>query len=110
MAKRTPAPNPVEHPNPHVIPGETRTGGKMAACPLCDADVSKVEAIGGLLTCSGCARTLVLEKGAARVATAEDVAALPAAMQAQLRASRPAEWRAETTARLKQIRGREGRK
>lgn len=100
------APNPVEDPNPHDIPAETRTGGKLAACPLCDVDVSKVEAVGGVVICPGCARSLVLEKGAARLATAADVMGLTDGQRDGLRKARPAEWRATRQARTKAIRGR----
>ncbi|MDQ3171726.1 MAG: hypothetical protein M3Q55_16450 [Acidobacteriota bacterium] len=100
--------NPVEQPqpNPHTIPAETSTGGKLVACPSCDTDVSKVEAIGGVLTCSVCARTLVLEKGAARLATAADVTGLTEGQRVTLRKGRPAAWRAERAERVKAIRGR----
>ena len=102
MAKTT----PVEQPNPHSIPAKVRTGGKLAACPSCDADVSKVEAVSGVLTCPRCARTLVLEQGSARLATASDVMGLTESQRVALRKGRPAAWRAERAERVKAIRGR----
>lgn len=102
MAKK----NPVEDPNPHDIPAEVRTGGKPAACPLCDADVSKSVSVGGLVACPVCARTLVIEQGSARLAKAEDVMSLPESMRVELRKARPAAWKANRAARVKAIRGR----
>jgi hypothetical protein len=95
MAKQTPA-----------VPQETRPGGKPAACPVCDADVSTATSYGGLVTCPNCARTLVLEKGSARLATAADTVSLPESMRVALRKSRPETWKQERAARVKAIRGR----
>lgn len=74
-------------------------------CPQCEAALTAEDfpVNGTIGVCPGCARSLVREGKAARLATGADLEALPAADVHALRRARPTAWRQATQARLNQI-------
>ena len=78
-------------------------------CPSCEAHVYPERVIVlNLTVCQGCARSLVLDDGVARFATAEDIRALTPAQITELRQARPAAWRKDVRARHSAIVGGRG--
>ena len=79
-------------------------------CPSCRATLTNADWLvkDSVGVCSSCARSLVKDNGAVRLATAEDIQALNGDQLTQLRQARPAAWRNSVRARHKAI--VEGRK
>lgn len=72
-------------------------------CPACGANAPPEPLIGTLTVCQTCVRSLVIEHGTCRVATADDLRGLTAAQVKELRLARPDTWRKDVRARHAQI-------
>ena len=82
-----------------------RVARSIVTCPSCGVALDPhvfliADRIG---VCSSCARSLVREGEAVRLATGADMATLSAVEVNELRRARPSAWRQATQARLNQI-------
>lgn len=78
----------------------------MMTCPACESAIEITQQVQTLAPCPVCARTLVVSGETARLAVDRDVLALSDHERRSLKAMRPAAWRADQQARLREIRGR----
>ena len=80
--------------------------GRMT-CPACDAPVAAADLCieDRIGVCPACARSIVLDGRAVRLATAEDIHGLTPGQITQLRHARPTAWRNDVRARHARLMG-----